>query len=232
MSALRSFRFPSSIFRRNALSHRYLSTVSGEKGTSGIPQWSLNDISTNATGLQFRDYFKTHFTAAGNEIYKARSGAFVPYTKAEVDTYLPEGLPFTRMDGLPVPKDGQWMARESSKLLCRLIDEWEKKLVKSTPSEPFTDCNVVPYARVEIPKFTDRKEWEDTKIKCFHFGEEVAKQFEKDPSVDFDGNSADLGGKYTLTEKVVKQIKVDSVQNILLTGMQHSLFPIFVLIFV
>ena len=217
MSFLRSLAHISRV--RNVISHRYLSTPSSDKlELSEIPQWSLNDITTNATGLQFRDYLKTHFTPSTNDIYNVRNGSFLPFTKSDVDAYLPEGLPFEQIDDIPPEKDGMWMVRESSKLVCRLIDEWEKKLVKSTPSEPFSRCSVVPYAKVDIPKFTDRTEWQDTRLKCFYYGEEIATCFENDSTVDFDGNNGDLEGKHTLTEKVIEKINIEKVNNILLTG--------------
>lgn len=71
------------------------------------------------------------------------------------------------------------MVRDSTKLLCRIIEEFEKTGKKArgeTSFEPVRQGLAFPLI---LPGLTDRKEWPDASLKAFYYGAELNKDFER-----------------------------------------------------
>ena len=71
------------------------------------------------------------------------------------------------------------MVRDSTKLLCRIIEEFEntgKRARGETSFEPVTQGLGYPLL---LPGLTDRKEWPDATLKVFYYGAEINKGFER-----------------------------------------------------
>ena len=69
------------------------------------------------------------------------------------------------------------MIRDSSKLICRIIEEFEnagKRARGDTEFQPNRQGLAIP---VEIPGLTDRNEWPDATLKAFYYGAELNKGF-------------------------------------------------------
>jgi hypothetical protein len=69
------------------------------------------------------------------------------------------------------------MVRDSTKLLCRIIEEFEKTGKRArgeTSFEPVTQGLAFPLV---LPGLTDRKEWPDATLKAFYYGAELNKDF-------------------------------------------------------
>lgn len=71
------------------------------------------------------------------------------------------------------------MVRDSTKLVCRIIEEFEKTGKKArgeTNFEPVRQGLAFPLV---LPGLTDRKEWPDATLKAFYYGAELNKDFER-----------------------------------------------------
>ena len=82
-----------------------------------------------------------------------------------------------------------WMVRDSSKLLCRIIEEFENTAKRSRGDTDFNPNRRGLSTPVILPGLTDRKEWPDATVKVFNYGDELNKGFKR---VDFMDDSSIL----------------------------------------
>ena len=81
------------------------------------------------------------------------------------------------------------MVRDSSKLLCRIIEEFENTAKRSRGDTDFNPNRRGLSTPVILPGLTDRKEWPDATVKVFNYGDELNKGFQR---VDFMDDSSNL----------------------------------------
>ena len=91
------------------------------------------------------------------------------------------------------------MIRDSTKLLCRIMEEFENTSKRNRGEFEFTPKRTGIATPVNLPGLTDRKEWPDATLKAFYYGAElhpgfVRKIFAEGESPDAappDGTAAD-----------------------------------------
>lgn len=66
-----------------------------------------------------------------------------------------------------------WMVRDSTKLLCRIMEEFENTSKRNRGDFEFTPKRVGVASPVHLPGLTDRKEWPDATLKAFYYGAEL-----------------------------------------------------------
>lgn len=69
------------------------------------------------------------------------------------------------------------MIRDSTKLICRMVEEFEnagKRRRGDTEFQPNRQGLAVP---IDLPGLTDRDEWPDATLKAFYYGAELNKGF-------------------------------------------------------
>lgn len=123
---------------------------------------------------------KDFLTPVSKNIYAVPEGGFIEVDPVQLDKYLPEGMCGPVEDGLELnnpTKKGKpvWMVREGTKMLCRLIDEYDAHLHnknKSSGKEPVIH-EVIHSRRVHVPQLTDKDEWSDNVIKITRYGKDL-----------------------------------------------------------
>ena len=71
------------------------------------------------------------------------------------------------------------MIRDSTKLICRIVEEFEnagKRRRGDTDFQPNRQGLAIP---IDLPGLTDREEWPDATLRAFYYGAELNKGFEK-----------------------------------------------------
>ena len=83
------------------------------------------------------------------------------------------------------------MIRDSAKLLCRIIEEFENTGKRSRGDTDFTPQKRGLSTPIVLAGLTDRKEWPDATLKAFYYGAELNKGFKRQDFID----EAGVGGK-------------------------------------
>ncbi len=111
-----------------------------------------------------------------SSIYAVPEGGFVKVDPALLDKHLPEGLSNEVQEGFQqgfsdsTDDHKVWMIRESSKLVFRLIDEYESVLT----NHPNKHVEIMHKRHsVHVPLLTDKNEWPDSVIKVTNYGNEL-----------------------------------------------------------
>jgi len=145
-----------------------------------------NDTVQNSAPIHDSRYYekytfeKDFLAPSSKNIYAVPEGGFVEVDPVQLDKFLPEGMCGPVEDGLELnnpTKKGKpvWMIREGTKLLCRVIDEYDAHLYhksKSSEKEPVIH-EVVHPRRVHVPQLTDKDEWSDNVIKVTRYGKDL-----------------------------------------------------------
>jgi hypothetical protein len=117
---------------------------------SDVLKYKESDLVTNEEALQFKKYFRSHFLKEKcDNIQVVRTGTFIPLSSEDLKNSLPEGVPTSVSEEFEHTGKQMWMVRESTKLLCKLIDESEKTLVRKSSTEIPTTIEIP--ATTEIP---------------------------------------------------------------------------------
>ncbi len=135
---------------------------------------------------------KDFMMSSPKSMYTVPEGGFVAVDAAELERYLPEGMSSKAEEGLNVGVTGTgaasqkgqqqaerrvWMVRESSKMLCRLVDEYDVHLqgrseaIKAASSVRVSE--IAHQRRVHVPQLTDREEWADNVLKVTRYGADL-----------------------------------------------------------
>ena len=111
------------------------------------------------------------------------------------------------------------MIRDSRKLLCRLIEEVEPKLKKSGKSSTKSSSTIGLHSVINIPRLTDRPEWENSQLECSYFGKDIINK-QNVNSKKTKGEFEVTKGEESVLEKSIKQIneKGGVPNKIILTG--------------
>lgn len=82
------------------------------------------------------------------------------------------------------------MVRDSTKLLCRIMEEFENTSKRNRGEFEFTPKRVGVASPVHLPGLTDRKEWPDATLKAFYYGAELNPGYVRKIFAEDDGAEA------------------------------------------
>jgi hypothetical protein len=229
---------------------RYLSTV--QKATNAVrknpevyngydPSRTLDDVDVYASTsarkpeppTEFELYghssltHKNNFVVSDTEsIHSVKEGGYLELDEAELKKYLPDCITGEVLQEFEFSERKAWMIRDSTKLLCRLIEEFEYIHPKGA-KERDEDSSVQPQtvsARPHLPGLTDRPERTDSVLQVYLHGNKISD--EKRGSI---GNYEITSGQGSLVESSVERIlKGDEFngpvfpRQIMVTGSQNA----------
>jgi len=116
-----------------------------------------------AIPYSFDKTFHVAASKAGN-IYAVQEGGYVDLDAKELETYMPEGLAGEMDTEFEFSGRQTWMIRDSSKLLCRILDEF-----RGGAGVP----GLSVHKKVVLPHLTDRPEWKSSSLSVKWFGQEL-----------------------------------------------------------
>ncbi len=191
------------------MNNRLLSTVSTIYSTL-TPS---TDPKNENGGFSTSELFENVFLAKNiRNIQEARVGAFIDVDANELTKHFPEGLAGDLTDEFDFSANASWMVRDSSKILCRILDEFVVGKGKSINDIEFPK-NMV--STVKLPGLTDRPEWPSAALSVRHFGKELTK-----PIVE-EGELEVTSGAGSVVETCLSQLKESTAElprSIILTG--------------
>ena len=126
------------------------------------------------------------------------------------------------------------MIRDSTKLLCRIIEEFENAGKRSRGDTDFTPQRRGLSTPIVLAGLTDRNEWPDATLKAFYYGAELNKGFKRQDFIDEAGSGekgeeksvmVTISGEGSPVEEFIKSLQSEgrSLPNrIMLTGMHIS----------
>jgi len=158
-------------------------------------------------------------------LYDIRSGSYtkIAENEQELKKYFPEGLAGELQDEMNFTKQKQWMIRDSTKLLCRLIEEVEPKLKNSTASSSSSSSSgkkgsnaIGLHSVITLDRLTNRSEWEASKLQISRYGKDIANNVTDSKSGDFVKSK----GEHSFIDTVVKDLEKNGgiPDKIMLTG--------------
>ena len=168
-------RFPCRCFEYNAVKRcdTQFSTNRYRQGNDDILKDSKSFETHRNSGIaEVADFkFTDYFQASKNiGIYDVQEGGFVTLNPQELDKYLPEGLSGELDDEFDFSDRKEWMIRDSTKLLCRLVEEFENS--KSVDTH-FHSPNKSLHSSIFVPGLSDRPEWNDSHLRVKYYGAEI-----------------------------------------------------------
>ena len=125
--------------------------------------------------------FAKDFASSSKSIYLFPEGGFQEVSTVELDKYLPEGLSHGVEEVLNSNNSSSksyWMIRESSKLLCRIVDEVNSKLLPLSKDTP-TNIEIIHKRSVHIPLLTDKEEWPNNVLQVTRYGNHLVNSSKK-----------------------------------------------------
>ena len=145
--------------------------------------------------------FKNYFEDNSPSIYDVKEGGYVDISNDTISKYFPEGLAGEMNEEFEFSGTKTWMIRDSTKVLCKLIDEYDQQKNR-TPmhNESLTMVNSnnktsAVQNNISLNGLTDRDPWRSTIMQAQHYGVEVIEQVEafkkmrgKPPAQEFRGN--------------------------------------------
>jgi hypothetical protein len=178
-----------------------------------------DEIVRNEEAIKIKGFHPTHFASSdASSLYDMRSGSYFKVTESDVKKYLPEDFCKSLKKEFDHTKQTMWMIRDSSKLVCRILDESEKKFKKSEgSSQSANNTKVGLHSVIELPRYTDRQEWESAKLKCSVYGEILNSSSgdSKQEKRQFEVSK----GEGSLVDSIVSKLKKnDMPDKILLSG--------------
>ena len=121
--------------------------------------------------FSIKEYFDNFELDNFDHIPYAPTGSYMTLNDDDISTYFPEGLAGELNEEFEMTNEKKWMIRDPTKLVCRLIDNFEyyKKITNHERNDKIIQSN-----RIIIPTLTDNlKEWNDAVISVKHYGEEL-----------------------------------------------------------
>lgn len=152
--------------------------------------------------------FSNHF-AAGSEqnISDVREGGYVALKDDDLAKYLPDGITGEVMQEFDFSEVQSWMVRDTSKVLCRLIEEYE-----ASKNGAFATDRPAPKqstaSKPHLPGLHDRPERPDALLEAYRFGHKISA--DKRPSV---GGFDIVGGTGSLAEGCIDALKKGDAFN-------------------
>ena len=149
--------------------------------------------------LNIEDFSMADYTSKFNRNLNTQNvitlldeGEYVTLNSAELDKYLPEGLSGDSNEEFQFSGQKSWMVRNSGKLLCRIIDEFN-----NTDTRSKNHVNISTRGKLNINGLTDKPEWNNCSLNVKSNGLNV---------------SSDLDNQRTDT--IVSNIKKVNTKNI------------------
>lgn len=177
-----------------------------------------DEIVRNEEAMKIKGFHPAHFASSDvSNLYNMRSGSYFKVTESDVKKYLPEGFCKSLKKEFDHTKQSMWMIRDTSKLVCRILDESEKKFKKSEVSQSANSTEVGLHSVIELPRYTDRQEWESAKLKCLVYGEVLNSSSgdSKQEKRQFEISK----GEGSLVDSIVSKLKKNGIPDkILLSG--------------
>lgn len=153
---------------RNLFDDDFSSHIQKENITSNI----------NDSGIYFSKKIHGNFDAEHQSIYNYREGGYSKIEKAWLESYFPEGLAGEMQKEFECSGTRSWMIRLNSKILCRILDEYELNSTGSSSIPINQDRGAPASACVEIPGLTDRPPLRSTMPSATIYGKELFHRFE------------------------------------------------------
>lgn len=181
---------------------RYLSTVPASSETA-----QLRETEFDTTAL-----YQNTFSSPGKNIYDVRTGAYIPVQQTDLDL-LPEGLAGEALEDFTFVSKPTWMIRDSTKLVCRMLDDFVERKESTTYTVPKGIAR-----NVYFPELTDRPEWDKCKMFVSSHGEKLHEGYSQDPMA----LTVPTMGEGSFVEHVMDKLKSsgkDMPSKIILTGM-------------
>lgn len=131
-------------------------------------------VNTSEDGAMLKSFTTSHFSSEGiPSIYDLRSGAYQRLSQDELTKFLPEGVAGETAAEFAFTKQNAWMIRDTTKVLCRLIEEVEGRLTKPF-SHPSTGHQAQGlHSVIDMPRLTRRPEWEHAQLDISCYGQKV-----------------------------------------------------------
>lgn len=134
------------------------------------------DEKETAVPFKFNSFYAG---SSESNIYGVQEGGYVDIDEKDIEKYLPEGLAGEMSEEFEFSGRKSWMIRDTAKLLCRLVDQFETaKGIKprgtnaSTQAQP-QEQRVGLRKAVSLPTLTDRPEWPDARLRVHYFGSDL-----------------------------------------------------------
>ena len=138
----------------------------------------------------------TFYASKASDIYTAQEGGYVDLDAKDLKQFFPEGLAGEMDAEFEYSGRKSWMIRDSAKLLCRLVDDFDANRRRrgessgsggsggstsgssSSGSNSYSSSNSsiggqAVYKAVSLPSLTDRPEWASASMSVSHFGSEL-----------------------------------------------------------
>lgn len=132
----------------------------------------LQKIETTSTETRPNYDFKTHFyyTKKDPSLFSgAQEGAYVDISQDDITKFFPEGMAGDAKAEFECSQRSSWMIRDTSKLLCRLLDEFRPSTGKSISNKQTVQTPI------NVPELTDRPEWDKAQIRVLRYGAELPR---------------------------------------------------------
>lgn len=167
----------------NAIQFRFLSTVQQEQ--RAVPNYIPPTQATKTENYHSLKHIHAEYFAPKAEfkevrdLLDARTGTFVPFTKSEIETLMPEGLSGEYYQVTKKFKETSWMVRDSTKLVLGILDEKLKTLNNTLTKKDDSATigqntnSISLHSKVEYPVLTSKPDWESTDIKLSYYGKEL-----------------------------------------------------------
>lgn len=190
----------------SSLRERLAAIANDNVNGSTIAETNVDD------GKLVQSAFEKYFNQTNSpisSIHNIRSGSHVDISAADIEKYIPEGLAGDLKEEFTFTQNQQhWMIRDSTKVVVRLIEEWEKQL-KGTTKSADNRNNKALESVINVENLTDRKEWGDSTLQCYSFGnnlitDEVLKLAKSD---DSQPGFIALNSKNSIVNQTIKNIK-------------------------
>lgn len=147
---------------------------------------------------------KNNFVVSDKEsIHSVKEGGYVELDDSEMKKYLPDCITGEVLQEFEFSERNAWMVRDSTKLLCRLIEEFEYIHPKGAKTRD-EDSSMQPQTvspRPHLPGLTDRPERSDSVLQVYLHGNKISD--EKRGSI---GNYEITSGQGSLVENSVENI--------------------------
>jgi hypothetical protein len=125
---------------------------------------SMKEVEKNSLDdIKFEELYKAR---DHKSIYDVRDGTILNLNEYDIQKYIPEGLAGETDKAFDMHEEPSWMIRDSTKLVCRLIDHFHK---------PKNNIDMKPsiYPKVKLNGLTDKPEWNNAHVRVQMFGKDV-----------------------------------------------------------
>jgi hypothetical protein len=158
-----------------------------------------------------RDFnFKEHFLSSSPSLHEIKEGGYMSVSDEDMKTYLPDSMGNVGEE-FEYSDTKAWMIRDSTKLLCRILEEYEKNKTAVIPPSTEEDVNRVPQGvslRSQLHGLTDRPERTDALLKVYRRGTQISDDIR--PAI---GNFDIMCGQGSLVENVLDEVRKGDLLN-------------------